>query len=207
MSNTILRIDSSLNSETSDSRRLGDSFLQQWRAAHPADTVRVRDITSEPLPHIDHTLLQGATTTEAARPDAVRDTLRRVDELVGEFLAADVIVIGVPMYNFGIPSTLKAWVDHIAQAGRTFHYTEAGPQGLAGGKRVYLISTRGGVYDNSPMDHQVAYLKTVLGFLGIEEINVIQAEGLNLSTESRQRSLAAAEAQILASVESTRAAA
>jgi FMN-dependent NADH-azoreductase len=207
MSNTILRIDSSLNSETSDSRRLGDSFLQQWRAAHPADTVRVRDITSEPLPHIDHTLLQGATTTEAARPDAVRDTLRRVDELVGEFLAADVIVIGVPMYNFGIPSTLKAWVDHIAQAGRTFHYTEAGPQGLAGGKRVYLISTRGGVYDNSPMDHQVAYLKTVLGFLGIEEINVIQAEGLNLSTESRQRSLAAAKAQIRASVESTRAAA
>ncbi|MCB1759066.1 MAG: FMN-dependent NADH-azoreductase [Gammaproteobacteria bacterium] len=207
MSNKILRIDSSLNSDSSNSRRLGDRFLQQWLAAHPNDNVTARDLASDPLPHIGQTLLQGATTAAEARTQAMHDALQRVDELVEEFLAADVIVIGVPMYNFGVPSTLKVWIDHIAQAGRTFRYTEAGPVGLAGGKRVYLVSTRGGVYDNSPMDHQVAYLKTVLGFLGIDDIQVIQAEGLNLSAESRQQSLAAAERQIHESIAATRAAA
>lgn len=197
MTKTVLHIDSSIRGNDSDSRSLSRQFINQWRVARPADRIQERDIVTNALPHIDAILLSGLLTNEADRNDAMIEALSRVETLVNEFLEADVIVVGAPMYNFGIPSTLKAWIDHIAQAGRTFKYTENGPEGMAKGKSVYILSTRGGVYDNSPMDHQVAYLKTVFAFLGIEDIQVIQAEGLNLSPVSRGRSLAAANAQII----------
>ena len=197
MTKTVLHIDSSIRGNDSDSRSLSSEFISQWRVARPADSIQERDIVTNALPHIDATLLSGLFTNEGDRSDAMVAALSRVDTLVNEFLEADVIVIGAPMYNFGIPSTLKSWIDHIAQAGRTFRYTENGPEGMAKGKTVFILSTRGGIYDNSPMDHQVAYLKTVFTFLGIEDIKVIQAEGLNLSPESRERSLSAANAQII----------
>lgn len=197
MTKTVLHIDSSIRGNDSDSRSLSSRFISQWRVARPADSIQERDIVTNALPHIDATLLSGLFTNEADRNDEMIAALSRVDTLVNEFLEADVIVIGAPMYNFGIPSTLKSWIDHISQAGRTFRYTENGPKGMAKGKTVFILSTRGGIYDNSPMDHQVAYLKTVFSFLGIEDIQVIQAEGLNLSPESRERSLAAANSQII----------
>jgi len=197
MTKTVLHIDSSIRGNDSDSRSLSSQFINQWRLARPADRIQERDIVTNALPHIDATLVSGLLTNEADRNDGMIEALSRVETLVNEFLEADVIVVGAPMYNFGIPSTLKAWIDHISQAGRTFRYTENGPEGMAKGKSVYIFSTRGGVYDNSPMDHQVACLKTVFAFLGIEDIQVIQAEGLNLSPASRERSLASANSQII----------
>jgi len=182
-------------------------LAHKWKSEHPEDVVIVRDIVNTPLPHIDSTLLSGLFSPAASHTEEVKAALARVDELVEEFMDSDIIVIGAPMYNFGIPSTLKAWIDHIAQAGRTFEYTEKGPVGLVKGKRLFILSTRGGVYAESPMDHQVAYLKTVFGFLGIEDIQVIQAEGLNLSPEHRERSLCTAEAEIRRAVSGAQAAA
>lgn len=207
MSKKILQIDSSIKGDDSDSRKLSEKFICLWREARTEDDVVVRDIVTNPLPHIDGTLIAGLFSPAETHTDEMKAALARSDELIEEFLAADVIVIGAPMYNFGIPSTLKAWIDHIAQAGRTFKYTENGPVGLVDGKSVYIVSTRGGVYDGSPLDHQVAYLKTVLGFMGIDDIQVIQAEGLNLSPENRERSLSAAEAEIQTAVSSFQAAA
>lgn len=196
MARTLLHIDSSAKGAASDSATLSQAFVQRWQDAHPGDNIRTRDIVSHPLPHLDETLIGAMTTPADQHSPAFSTAFRRADELVDEFLAADVLVIGAPMYNFGIPSTLKAWVDHIVQPERTFRYTEKGPVGLAGGKQVFIISTRGGIYDNSPMDHQAQYLKHLFGLLAIEDVSVIQAEGLDISPESRERSLAAAHQTI-----------
>ena len=118
-----------------------------------------------------------------------------------DFMTADVVVIGAPMYNFTIPSQLKAWIDRIAQAGRTFRYTEKGPEGLAGGKTVIVASTRGGIYSSGPaagMDHQESYLKAVLGFLGVTDVRFVRAEGLAMGDEARSKALAAAAGDIVA---------
>ena len=116
--------------------------------------------------------------------------------LADEFLAADVLVLGVPMYNFGIPSSLKAWINHIVTSGRTFSYTPEGPVGLAGGRAVYVASICGGIHGEGPQDHQVVYLRTVFGFIGIDDVRVIQTEGLDLSPEHREPGLAAARTDI-----------
>ena len=207
MTKKILHIDSSIKGDDSDSRQLSKAFIDMWQAEHWDDEVIVRDIVSTPLPHIDGTLLAGLFSPAESHTEATKAALARVDELIEEFMASDIVVIGAPMYNFGIPSTLKAWLDHIVQAGRTFKYTENGPVGLAKGKCVFILSTRGGVYEESPLDHQVAYLKTVLGFLGIEDIRVVQAEGLNMSPEKREHSLAAAEDDIQRALSGRQAAA
>lgn len=196
MSRTILHLDSSIKGKASDSRRLGSQLKNLWTKQFPTDQWQARDLAGEPLAHVDGLLLDSLMTQPENHTKEMSEALKRADELLDEFLGADVIVIGAPMYNFSIPSTLKAWIDTISRAGRTFKYTENGPVGLVTDTSLVIVSTRGSVFEESPMDHQVAYLKTLFGFLGVTDIQVIQAEGLNLSAESRERSLSAAEAQI-----------
>jgi len=196
MTQTILHIDASALGDASESRRLSATFIEQWLQQHPDDKVVVRDIVDAPLPHLDGATLAALMTDAEQRDPTQAEAAARVDELVDEFLGADVLVLGVPMYNFGIPSTLKAWIDHIAIAGRTFRYTADGPVGLAGGKRVYVLSARGGLHGEGSDDHQVRYLRTLFRFLGIDDVRVIQAEGLSISSEQREQSISAALSDI-----------
>jgi FMN-dependent NADH-azoreductase len=170
---TILHIDSSINGENSASREVSGSIVKQLKSALWGEEVVYRDLAANPLPHL--TL------------DAFADT-----SVLEEFQAADVIVIGAPMYNFSVPSQLKAWIDRIVIAGTTFRYTESGPEGLAKGKRVIIALARGGIYSEgspaSALEHLESYLRGVFNFIGIEPEFVV-AEGLNLSPENRQQAL------------------
>lgn len=179
----LVHIDSSALGQHSVSRQLGAEVVDALRSAHPGIEVSYRDLAADPLPH-------WAPVADAADPSVQRST-----ELLEEFLAANVLVIGAPMYNFSIPSTLKAWIDRIAVAGKTFRYGSNGPEGLAGGKRVIVVSTRGGAYSEgaaAAMDHQESYLRTVFGFLGIADIEFVRAERLNMGDAPRAAGLAAA---------------
>lgn len=189
---TLLRIDSSLRQDDSDSRTLADRFVADWRQHHPEGQVRVRDLAADPVPHLDGAMLAALATPPEARDAAAAGRVAMADALIAEFLAADELVLAVPMYNFGIPSTLKAYLDHVARAGVTFRYTAAGPVGLAGDKRVTLLLTRGGRYTGSPLDHQAPYLRSFFGFLGITDIREVVAEGLNIDANTRTQALAAA---------------
>ncbi|ODU45523.1 NAD(P)H-dependent oxidoreductase [uncultured Aquimonas sp.] len=183
----VLHLDSSALGTASASRELTAAVVRQLRADSPHVEVSYRDLDAQPLPHFTGATLAKSNPAEAELAKAVLD----------EFLAADVVVIGAPMYNFSLPSTLKAWIDRIAVAGVTFRYTANGPEGLAGGKRVIVASTRGGVYgDASPADFQEAYLRQVFAFIGISDVEILRAEGLNLSPESRKQGLDAAHARI-----------
>jgi len=183
----VLHLDSSALGTASASRELTAAVVRQLRADSPHVELSYRDLDAQPLPHFTGAILAKADPAEAALAKAVLD----------EFLAADVVVVGAPMYNFSLPSTLKAWIDRIAVAGVTFRYTAHGPEGLVGAKRVIVASTRGGVYgDANPADFQEAYLRQVFAFLGIRSIEVVRAEGLNLSPDKRQHGLATALAQI-----------
>ena len=186
---TILKIDSSISGENSVSRVLTRSITDQLAAVSPHATVIERDLVAAPLAHLTGDVLTGANAEAKAEGDATMD----------QFLASDVIVIGAPMYNFGIPSTLKAWIDRIAVAGKTFRYTDSGPEGLAGGKRVIVASGRGGVYgESNAADFQEAYLRHVFGFLGITDVAFVRAEGVAYSPQHRTDALAAAHASIRA---------
>ncbi len=196
MASKILHIDSSARGEQSESKQLTSDFIRRWSLINPEDIIIQRDIVDDPLPHIDSFTLQSILTPEEERTPEQRKAVGKSDELIDEFLEADVLVLGVPMYNFTIPSTLKAWIDYITMPGRTFEYTAEGPKGLVSNKQVYILSTRGGVYGDGPMDHQTNYLKVLFSFLGIQDIHIIQAEGLNISPESRDLGIAAAHAQI-----------
>lgn len=183
----LLHIDSSALGQNSVTRELSAAIVSQWTSTLDGVQVEYRDLDREPLPHLTGGSLAKADPAEAA--DAER-TLQ-------QFLDADVVVIGAPMYNFAIPSTLKAWIDRVAVAGRTFRYTEAGPEGLAGGKQVIIVSGRGGQYgDASPADFQEAYLRQVFGFIGIKDVEIIRAEGVAYSPQHRADALAAAHASI-----------
>lgn len=183
----ILHIDSSILGDHSASRGLTQAIVDTLRAEHPGARVTRVDLDAEPLPHLSARSLSGADATEAARAQRALDAL----------FAADVLVIGAPMYNFSIPSTLKAWIDRVAVAGKTFRYTASGPEGLLKGKRAILAITQGGVHETGgASEHQESYLRFVLGFLGIADIQVVRAQGLAMSTEHRARALAQARAQL-----------
>jgi len=168
---TILRIDSSITGESSVSRKLTARITEQLRAAHPGARVTERDLVDQPLDHL---------TLGAFADSSVLD----------EFLAADTIVIGAPMYNFTLPSQLKSWLDRILVAGKTFRYTAEGPEGLAGGKRVIVALSRGGFYDtSSPLEHLETYLAGVFGFIGIAP-EFVRADGINLGAEQREAAIA-----------------
>ncbi|MGE8361340.1 FMN-dependent NADH-azoreductase [Pseudomonas sp.] len=192
----ILVIESSARQQGSVSRQLTEQFIAQWRAANPADTLTVRDLAANPVPHLDANLLGGWMTPSEQQSEAEKAALALSNTLTDELLAADVLVLAAPMYNFAIPSTLKAWLDHVLRAGVTFKYTENGPQGLLGGKRAVVLTARGGIYAGSAMDHQEPYLRQALAFVGIHDVSFIHAEGLNLGNEFMQKGLAHATAQV-----------
>jgi len=182
----LLHLDSSILGENSASRPLGAAIVTRWQDTVPGLEVTYRDLAARPLPHLSGGSLAGADPAETAEAGRVMQ----------EFLEADVVVIGAPMYNFGVPSTLKAWIDRVAIAGKTFRYTETGPQGLAGGKKVILASSRGGFHQDNGADFQEAYLRQVFGFLGVTDIEIVRAEGLAVSPQQREESIAAAHASI-----------
>lgn len=194
----ILVIESSARQQGSISRELTQQFIANWQAANPADQVQVRDLSLNPVPHLDATLLGGWMTPAEQQNDAEKAALARSNELTEELLAADVLVLAAPMYNFAIPSTLKAWLDHVLRAGVTFKYTETGPQGLLNGKRAFVLTARGGIYAGSGLDHQEPYLRQALAFIGIHDVQFIHAEGLNLGGEFHNKGLADAKAKLAA---------
>ena len=199
----LLHIDSSILGGNSVSRQLTAQIVASWRAAHPATEVSYLDLAVDTPSHLSAESLgfrlpAGATDLSEAqqRENAISETL------VVQFLAADVIVVGAPLYNFAIPTQLKSWIDRVAQVGRTFTYTDKGPVGLAGGKTVIVASARGGVYSTSEagnaMEHQESYLKTVFGFFGVTDVRFVRAEGLAMGEAAKAAALAAAQVDILA---------
>ncbi|MGE8294694.1 MAG: FMN-dependent NADH-azoreductase [Pseudomonas sp.] len=192
----VLVIESSARQQGSISRELTQQFIAKWQAAHPADQIQVRDLAAEPVPHLDATLLGGWMTPSEQQSEAEKAALARSNQLTDELLAADVLVLAAPMYNFAIPSTLKAWLDHVLRAGVTFKYTETGPQGLLTGKRAFVLTARGGIYAGSGLDHQEPYLRQALAFIGIHDVQFIHAEGLNMGAEFSEKGLAQAKARL-----------
>ncbi|TRO38444.1 FMN-dependent NADH-azoreductase [Pseudomonas sp. ALS1131] len=192
----VLVIESSARQQGSVSRELTQQFIAKWQATHLADQIQVRDLAAEPVPHLDATLLGGWMTPSEQQSEAEKAALARSNQLTDELLAADVLVLAAPMYNFAIPSTLKAWLDHVLRAGVTFKYTETGPQGLLTGKRAFVLTARGGIYAGSGLDHQEPYLRQALAFIGIHDVQFIHAEGLNLGAEFSEKGLAQAKAKL-----------
>jgi FMN-dependent NADH-azoreductase len=189
----VLVIESSARQQGSVSRQLTEQFIQQWHAAHPGDQVLVRDLALEPVPHLDSHLLGGWMTPVAQQTAAEQAALLRSNTLTDELLAADVLVLAAPMYNFAIPSTLKAWLDHVLRAGVTFKYTDTGPQGLLSGKRAFVLTARGGIYAGTGLDHQEPYLRQALAFIGIREVSFIHAEGQSMGGDVAVKGLSQAQ--------------
>ncbi len=204
---TLLQIRSSIFSNDGQSSRLAERFVARWRASNPGGKVIVRDLAKEPVPHLDAARFGAFLTKPEERTPAQQAVVDYSDALIGELKRADVVVLGLPMYNFGVPSTLKAYFDHVARVGETFKYTEKGPVGLLTGKKVYVFAARGGTYAGTPNDTQTPFIRIFLSFLGMSDIEFVYAEGLAISEASKQHSLARAEAVIDALVEPELAAA
>ena len=196
----ILQINSSArafaNGQGSQSTRLANELVETLRAGDADATVTLRDLGANPHPALDEATLGALFTPADARTPGQHARVALDQALIDEVKAADVIVIGVPMINFGISSQLKNWIDAIAKAGVTFKYTATGPVGLIEGKKVYAVLTRGGVYRDQPHDTQVPYLRQTLGFLGIKDIEFIYAEGLNMGPEAADKGIATAREHI-----------
>jgi FMN-dependent NADH-azoreductase len=194
----LLHIDSSPLGAQSVSRRLTQDIVARWKAGHPATVVEHLDLAHDAPNHLNVDSLGFRLGPDAEGLSDVQKRENAISErLVSQFLAADVVVVGAPMYNFSVPSQLKSWIDRIAQAGRTFRYTDQGPQGLATGKTVIVASTRGGTYGpEHAMDHQESYLRTMFGFLGISDVRFVRAEGVAMGDEAKAKALAAADADI-----------
>jgi FMN-dependent NADH-azoreductase len=192
----ILQINASARSAGANSTRLADAITARLKAQNPAAVVELRDLASNPHPVLDEAAL-GALFTPAEQRTAEQAARVALDDaLIAQVQAVDVIVLGVPMYNFGVPVQLKTWLDAIARAGVTFRYTENGPEGLLKGKKVYVALARGGMYRDTPADSQVPYLKTILGFLGLTDVEFVYAEGLAMGAEGADKAFASAQAQI-----------
>jgi FMN-dependent NADH-azoreductase len=203
---TILQINSSLFSESGASSPLTDRLVERLRTAQPGATVIRRDVGRAPLPPFDGQVLGALSTPADARTAEQAASAALADAVIAEVQAADVLVIAAPMYNFTIPSQLKSWFDYIARAGVTFRYTEQGPEGLLKGRKAYVVTTRGGVHRDGPTDHVVPYVRTLLAFVGITDVDVVYAEGLAMGEEPRRAALAQAEAAIEALTERAAAA-
>lgn len=198
----LLHVDSSILGDNSVSRQLSAEIVAKLRQVTPGLEITYRDLAAEPVPHLSGSILV-ARQPAALQPSAdVERDLVLSAKVLDEFFAANIVVIGAPMYNFGVPSQLKAWIDCLAVSGKTFRYTETGVEGLSGGKRVIIASSRGGFYSgSSPMaslDHQEAFLEGFFGFIGITGIAFVRAEGVNISPEHRQRGLESALAEVAA---------
>jgi FMN-dependent NADH-azoreductase len=190
MSN-ILFLTSSPRGSASYSSQVALALLRKLRDSEPSAEVVVRDLARTPLPHIDDDFVVATRSADGPQTAAQKATAVQSDALVDELIAADTVVIAAPMINFTIPSTLKTWIDYVARAGRTFSYSESGPKGLVTGKRVYLVVARGGVYsDKKQFDFQVPYLRHVLGFLGMTDVEVIDIEGTAFGPQAAERAVA-----------------
>ena len=195
---TLLQIKTSLFSDHGQSSRLAASVVSQWQAANPRSRLVTRDLGREPVPHLTAERFQAFLAKPAERTPQQAAHVAYSDELIAELEAADVIVLGLPMYNFGVPSALKAYFDHVARAGRTFRYTEKGAVGLLTGKKAIVLATRGGLYAGTPLDTQTAYVRDFLRFLGIEDVEFIYAEGLAMGEAPKAAALAGAQIAIRA---------
>lgn len=179
----ILHLISSPRGGASFSIKLGHAVAEKLQKANPSSTLKVHDLTNKPFPHLEEAHLNSFFTPAEQHSPEMAEAIKHSDQAIAELMEADAIVIGVGMYNFSIPSTLKAWIDHIARAGKTFNYSANGPEGLVKGKKVYLAITSGGIYSEGPMkayDFTEPYLRTVLGFIGMTDVTVIRAEGLSM---------------------------
>ena len=196
----ILQINSSARVEGANSTRLANTVTARLQAKHPGATVTVRDLAVTPHPVLDAAAL-GALFTPAEQRTAEQTARVALDDaLIAQLQSADVIVLGVPMYNFGVPVQLKTWLDAIARAGVTFRYTANGPEGLIQGKKVYVAFARGGIYRDTPADSQTPYIQTILGFLGMTDVKYIHAEGLAMGPEAVDKAFTQAEDDLLAAI-------
>jgi FMN-dependent NADH-azoreductase len=205
MTHTILHIDSSPLGDRSISRKLTAQTLTELKVKHPESTILTRDLAANPLPHLDGMTIGAFFTPPDQRNAALHEAAKLSDQAIDELIAADIIVVGAPMWNFGIPSSLKAWIDHIVRAGRTFKYGAAGPESLLPkDKKVIIVSSRGGMYSESPMkamDYQETYLRAVLGFIGLTDVSFIRAEGVGMGEEAAKSAVHLAETQLSQAVE------
>jgi FMN-dependent NADH-azoreductase len=192
---TVLQIHSSLFQQQGQSSQLSAALVAQLLG--PNDRLITRDLASEPVPHLTAERFAAFTTAESERTPEQQAAVSYSDGLIAELREADVIVLGLPMYNFGVPSTLKAYFDHVARAGVTFRYTSNGPEGLLTGKQAYVLTTRGGNYQDTPMDTQTPYVRIFLGFLGITDVEFVYAEGLARGEASKAQALDNANASIV----------
>jgi FMN-dependent NADH-azoreductase len=193
---TLLQIQSSIFSDGGQSSQIARRYVTAWRAANPGGRVIMRDLAKEPVPHLDGARVGAFFAKPEERTPEQQAVIRYSDALIDELKQADVVVIGVPTYNFGIPSTLKTYFDHVARAGVTFRYTEKGPVGLLTGKKVFVFAARGGMYAGTPNETQTPFLRTFLGFIGLADVTFVYAEGLAISDAAKQQGIARAQAEV-----------
>lgn len=184
----LLVIKSSLFNGEGQSSQLADQFVARWREANPDGQVLCRDLALEPVPHLDAEAFKGFQAEPTERSPAQHSATAVSDSLIAELKSADEVVIGLPMYNFTVPSTFKAWMDHVARAGVTFQYTESGPEGLLHDRPVYVFAARGGFYQGTEMDTQTPLVRYFLGMLGLKTVHFTYAEGLAISEEQAKQS-------------------
>jgi FMN-dependent NADH-azoreductase len=192
----LLQINASIFSNHGQSTRLADEFVAAWRAGNPGAKVVVRNLAESTVPHLDAERFGAFLAKPGERSPAQQAVVDYSDVLIDELRRADVLVLGLPMYNFGVPSTLKAYIDHIARAGATFKYTDKGPVGLLTGKKAYVFATRGGLYAGTPLDTQTTYVRDMLRFLGIDDVEFVYAEGLAIGEERKAAALSEAQRAI-----------
>lgn len=193
---TILQINASLFSDSGQSSQLARQFVAAHQARHPGDRVVVRDLAADPIPHLDAERFGAFIANAEARTPAQQAIVAQSDALIAELKSADIVVLGLPMYNFGIPSQLKAWFDHIARAGVSFRYTANGPEGLIGDRKVYVFAARGGLYRGTPRDTQTGHVRDFFNLLGIRDLEFVYAEGLNIGEAARNDALSSAQSTI-----------
>ena len=200
---TLLQINASVFGAAGVSTQLSNDFVAAWQAAQPADRLIVRDLSHDTPPHLDALRFTAFSTAPADRTAAQSEAVAYSDGLIAELTAANVLVLGLPMYNFGLPSQFKAWFDHVARAGVTFRYTAEGPRGAFTGLRAVVFAARGGRYTGTDNDHEIAHLRQILGLIGVTDVHVVFAEGL--ARAGRDASIVAARAEVAAAVAATAA--
>jgi FMN-dependent NADH-azoreductase len=194
---TLLQINASINDDSGQSSQLANQFVAAFRTRIPNAKIVLRNVAAaDPVPHLNAERFGAFITKAEERNSEQHAVVAYSDKLIDELKQADVIVLGLPMYNFGVPSQLKAYFDHVARAGVTFKYTDKGPVGQLTGKKVYVFAARGGLYAGTPMDTQTSYVRDFLRFLGMADVEFVYAEGLAISPQSKEEGLAKAVAEI-----------
>jgi FMN-dependent NADH-azoreductase len=194
----ILLVLSSPRGTQSHSHQIAHRIIDDLKTRHAGAEVVVRDVSREPLPYVGEAFVSGLFTPPEKRSPAEAKAIEVSDTLVDELLAADIVVLAVPMYNFGLPAALKSWIDHVVRAGRTFSYSAAGPAGLLTDKKAILVVSRGGVYSEGPMkafDFQETYLRSVLGFIGVTDVQVVRVEGVAMGPDALTHAISSAHVQ------------